>query len=529
MMFDRIRIASIVAALTVTSLGCTSAPASPGVSPSPSTAPVATATGPTPTPAATPIPSIAPAAADRGVDWEVRNIIFENPLGREPALTGVIFTGSGFIAWGPNAIGGSAAIASNADTSSWGDAGQFDGARIAGMAWAPAGIVALGTDRTGVVHAWRSVDGTTWHAGPARTGIDGVVNAVISVSGAYYAAGTAASGCDVAVWISFDGLSWQSSDALPGARGACTTGGTANRPTITLLRDGPAGIVAYGTVPGTGSAVWVSSDRVHWTFHPQPAIAGHIAGLAGTRDGYAAVGSTGTGSAALWLSPDGATWTPAPDQASLHGADLTDVRTLDDGSLSAVGGDATSAFVAWTSPDGLAWVRSPAPIDPAGGQPGPPDHPVPWALASDGHASTNPSELLVAVGGSSGAMVSPPTTPDLRAGTLTVSLSGLIDLPVTTGPAACSAAEDGTSSTAISTALVYLVVTTDGRITDFRVHSEKVSTGVGQGLPIPPSTFTIAAGSTPQHGSTDFRGLRNDLAPLETRLLAGSVAWTCAW
>ncbi|HEV2005912.1 MAG TPA: hypothetical protein VGQ85_04785, partial [Candidatus Limnocylindrales bacterium] len=126
-MFDRIRIATIVAALTVTSVACTPAPASPGASPSPSTASVATATGPTATLAATPIPSIAPAAAGRGVDWEVRTIIYENPLGLEPALTGVIFTGSGFMAWGPNASGGSAAIASNADMSGWGEAGRFAG------------------------------------------------------------------------------------------------------------------------------------------------------------------------------------------------------------------------------------------------------------------------------------------------------------------------------------------------------------------------------------------------------------------
>lgn len=246
------------------------------------------------------------------------------------------------------------------------------------------------------------------------------------------------------------------------------------------------------------------------------------------KPGYVAVGSTPAGNAAVWLSPDGATWTPAPDQSSLDGADMTDVRTLDDGSLAAVGGDSVHGFVAWTSTDGLAWVRSPAPIDPAGGLPGPPDHAVPWALASDGHASTNPSELLVAVGGGSGAMVSPPTTPDLRAGTLTVRLSGSIDQPTTTGSAACSAAEDGTSSTAIATALVYVVVTTDGRITDFRVNSETVSVGVGQGSPIDPSNLTIAAGSTPKLGSLDFRGLANSLSPPGSELLSGSVAWTCS-
>ena len=473
----------------------------------------------------------------------MRDIIMEDPLGRAPSLVGVIFSGAGFTAWGPNAIGGSAIVASSADLSGWsGDdtLGQFDGMKIAAMAWAPAGIVALGTDGAGIVHAWRSVDGTTWKAGPAKTGIDGVVYALVSSGGGtYHAAGTAKGGCDVAIWSSYDGLVWQPSEALSGARGTCSTGGTNNGPKITLLRDGGAGLVAYGTVPGRGSVFWTSVDRVYWTFHPQPSLGGHVSALAATRGGYVAVGTIGTGGAAVWLSPDGVAWTRVPDQAVFRDATMTDVRTLDDGSLIAVGGDSDNGFVAWTSIDGLAWVPEPAPLSPAGVALRRPDLPVQWVLASDGHASTNPSELLIAVGGGSGAMVSPPTTHDLRAGTLTVTLSGRVELPTGTVADSCSEAEDGTGSTAIQAVLaslaapnpadVYLVVTPDGQVTDFRINSDGLSVGVGQGTRIDPSTFTIAPGSTTRNGGAAFRGLVDTFSPAGAKLLSGSLAWTCAW
>jgi hypothetical protein len=170
--------------------------------------------------------------------------------------------------------------------------------------------------------------------------------------------------------------------------------------------------LVYDSVPGVGNAFWTSTDRVHWAFHPQPSMAGNITGLAATRAGYVGVGDTGTGNAAVWLSPDGVTWTAVPDQAALHGATMADVRTLDDGSLVVVGGDPNDAFVAWTSADGLAWVRGPAPLSTDGSTLGRPDHPLGWVLASDGHGSSNLSEVLIAVAGGSRAMISPPIRPD---------------------------------------------------------------------------------------------------------------------
>jgi hypothetical protein len=398
--------------------------------------------------------------------------------------------------------------------------------------------------KAGVVRAWRSSDGQTWKTGPARTGIDGTVRALVATGGGIYlAAGTAARGCDVAIWTSSNGFAWTPSEALVGARGTCTTGSSAARPVITLLRDGPAGVVAFGSIPGVGNATWTSPDRVHWTFHPQPSLGGTIAGLSTSPGGYVAVGDSGTGSAAVWSSADGATWTPAPDQDALHGSAMTDVARMADGSLVAVGSDTPGAsangFVAWTSTDGVAWQRGPAALGVDGGVLTPAIGPlrIDWRLATDGHASTNPSEFLIAVGGGYRAIVSPPTTPSLRAGSLTVTLSGLAQLATKTVTGTCSAAEDGTSSTAIqadvassSTAYqTYLVVTPDGQITDLRVISDGFTVGVGQGQPIDPSLLTVAPGSNPQHGSAEFRGLADINAPAGSKLLSGSVAWACAW
>lgn len=531
--------AVVLAACAINSpTGSAGTPAAPPATVAVTSAPTAS---PPASPTATPLPS--PRTATRGVDWEWRDVYFEDPLGRQPSLVGVIFTGTGFTAWGPNSVGGSAIVASSNTLAGWrqvDEPGQFDGVQIIAMAWAPARIVALGADKAGSTRAWRSPDGVVWKAGPARTGIDGTVHALIASSGGiYYAAGTAKGACDVAIWFSYDGFAWQPSEPLTGARGTCTSGKTPVSPAITLLREGPAGVVAYGSVPGIGNAFWTSADRVHWTFHPQPALVGHIAGLAATRSGYVAVGDTGTGSAAVWLSPDGTTWTATPDQAVLHDATMADVRTLDDGSLVAVGSDPSYAFVAWTSTDGLIWVRGPSALYPNGGSLGRPDHPVNWVLASDGHSSSNPAELVIAGAGGSRAMVSSPITPGLRAATLTIALSGRVDLSSETVAGTCSDHGDGTGATDIvahlanlaapNPAQVSLVVTPDGGGTSFAISMDNLEVSVDVGIaPIDPSTFAITPGSTAERGSATFRGLADTLSRSGTTPLSGSVAWACA-
>jgi hypothetical protein len=515
---------------------------SPGPIPSSVTATVPASAPAGPSMSPTPAPPPSPVAAVRGRDWEWRDVWTENPLGQSPSLTGVIFTGSGFTAWGPTA-GGSGLLTSTGNLEGWSQAdtgGLFHGMRIIGLASAPAGIVALGTDKAGLVQAWVSSDGSTWKAGPARTGIDGVVHAIVSSGGGiYYAAGTAKGGCDVAIWVSHDGLTWQPSGPLEGARGTCSTGGVGDSPAITLLRDGVAGLVAYGTVPGIGSAFWTSADRVHWTFRPQPSLGGHVAGLAATGSGYIAVGTVGTGGGVVWRSQDGVTWTQAPDQASLAGVALADVLALDDGSLVAVGSDADHAFVAWTSTDGLAWNRAPEPVPSNSGPLGRPDHEISWRLASDGHASTNPTELLVAVGGGSRAMVSPPVTPGLRAGGMTITLSGLVALPGETVAGSCADSADGSGGTDVHIVLADLAhpnpaevsvnVGRDGKVTGFSLTSDTAQVAVGSGAPFDPSLLTTAAASTPMAGQATFRDLVSSLAPAASGRLAGTVAWHCSW
>ena len=534
-----------VAAMALVLAGC--APVAP-------TRPAATLPVPTGTVAATPVASPSPVpppttpmpsshTATRGVDWEWRDVWFEDPAGREPSLVGVIFTGAGFTAWGPNSVGGSAIVASSSTLAGWslvGDPGQFDGIRLSAMAWAPVGIVALGTDATGATRAWRSTDGVTWKAGPGRTGIDGTVRTLVtSGGGILFAAGTAKGGCDVAVWFSYDGFAWQRSEPLRGARGTCTSEPTQVSPAISVLLEGVAGLVAYGSLPGLRNAFWTSAVRVHWTFHPEPSLVGHIAGLAATSSGYVAVGDTGRGNAAVWLSPDGATWTRVPDHATLRDATMVDVRALDDGSLVAVGSDPKNAFVVWTSPDGRTWTRGPAALSPDGSAPGRPVQPVNWVLASDGHASNNPSELLIAVAGGSRAMVSPPMTRGLRAATLTIALSGRVDLSSQTVSGTCSDPGEGAGGTDIAAHLtnlagpnppqVSLVITPDGRVARLSVTADNLQASVDAATaPIAPGTFAVAPGSTPDHGSATFHGLIDALSPAASAPLSGSLAWACA-
>ena len=508
--------------------------------------PIPSATGASPS--ASPVPSASPQpttpVALRGRDWEWRDVWFEDPLGQMPSLTGVIFTGAGFTAWGPDSVGGSAMVTSTSDLASWGQTGdpqQFAGVRIIGLAWAPAGLVALGADQKGGVHAWISTDGTTWKAGPAPSGIDGTVEAVISSSGGlYYAAGTAKGGCDVAIWVSADGLTWQPSGPLSGARGTCSSGGASDGPKITRLRDGGAGMVAYGTIPGIGGAFWTAADDVHWTFHAQPSLGGHLSGLAATSSGYIAVGTIGTGGGIVWRSSDGITWSQGPDQASFAGVALADVLALDDGSLVVVGSDAEHAFLAWTSSDGQRWSQAPAALDSTSSPLGRPDHPIGWVLASDGHAAAgHPSELLIAVGGgTSRAMVSPPTTSGLRAGSLTISLSGLVDLPTETVVGACADRGDGNGGADVRVILadlaqpnpadVSLTVTPNGGVAGFSLSTDNLMVAFGQGAPDAASTLALVPGSTLQSGSATLQGLVDTLAPGDSRLNA-TVAWSCAW
>ena len=337
------------------------------------------------------------------MDWARVDVWQENADGRSPAMTGVIATDGGFIAWGPTTVGSGIVVSSNAlhTWSQAGERGQFDGVRIAAIAEGPAGTVAIGGTKAGTTRLWRSPDGMTWTGGPRTTGIDGTVADLAVIGRRYVAAGSAKGGCDVAVWLSNDGLTWQPSEPLTGAKGTCTKGEVSVGPTISSLEPGPGGLVAYGSVPGVGTAFWTSTDGTRWAFHPQPSVGGNIVRFTAGGPGYVAVGNTGTPNGAAWTSPDGATWTSVPDAPSFHGAEMSDVAALADGTLVAVGSDLGNHFTAWTSPDGVAWVRASAASTPPSGLET--DFTTGW-LATDG-------TLLVAVAGGPQAWVSPPLSP----------------------------------------------------------------------------------------------------------------------
>jgi len=535
----------------------TSAPAAATATSDPApTAPSATgaaASAPAATPAATPVP--APGMTLPGVEWELRDVWMENPDGRAPSLEGALFIGSGFLAWGPTALG-SAIVASSNGLAGWsqvGTDGQFDGMRIIGMAWAHAGIVALGADRAGIVRVWRSTDGVDWEAGPGRTGIGGTVGPLISTAGGtYLAAGTAKGGCDVAIWTSFDGFAWSPSEPLAGAHGACTAGAAAVVPAISLVTEGRAGLVAFGSVTGVGNATWTSADRIHWTFHPQPSIGGHVVGLTASSGGYVGVGNTGNGGAAAWTSPDGATWIPAPDQPSLHGTTMMEVHTLADGTLVAVGTDAAGVFTTWTSADGSTWTRGPAALYDGGWLPS--GRVARLAVATDGGAATNQQETLIAAGGGSRIWVSPPITTGLQSVTLTIDVAGASfagvgrchganaatnDIPaggvdvlgrwVEPGDTGQSSpwATDGGGARRID-----LTVGPDGRVLKF-TYEDPVGRAFASGAANAAGVLlTAAPGSGPSTGSITFSGVAMmdpaiGAPDLGSRAISGSLTWTC--
>jgi hypothetical protein len=159
-------------------------------------------------------------------------------------------------------------------------------------------------------------------------------------------------------------------------------------------------------------------------------------------------------------------------------------------------------------------------------------------VATDGRATSMPSERLIAVGGGSQAWVSPPITPGLRAGTITMGLSGRRDRSASTVQGTCSDDESGSGTTRVMAVFestqtgpnpyhVSLVVTPNVDVTSFSIDTDGLSVNIGQATPIDPSTFTVEAGSTADHGSIEFRGLVDELGSARARTLSGSLRWAC--
>lgn len=546
---QRLRLAvGLASFLALVSAGCGSTTSS-GSSPSPAHS-TESPTGSLATPVGTPQPSDRAAAA--GTLWERRAVWFENPYGFEPGLNRVIHTGSGFVAWGPTEFG-SAVLTQDGSgwTRSVGDQSTFDGMQINAMAESAAGIVAIGmrdsrfgpdpsapagSDIRGVAHVWRSPDGgLTWEVGPPDSGIDGVVEDVVAYQGGFIAVGSAKGGCDVGVWLSDDGFRWRSSHGLTGAAGTCVTGEVMVSPGIARVLVGPTGLVAFGSIPGQGSAFWTSSDGADWTFHPQPSIGGGPEGtatllaFAAGGPGYVAVGTPGWPDAAVWTSIDGVTWLRVPDQTAFDGAYMAEVVVLDDERLVAVGQDAVGRFASWTSNDGLSWRRE---------QPSPNTGGVPAAGVLITGLSTD-GRRVVAVSGGSWEWTSPPISPDFRPAVISLTLSGSVDFQSDKVSGTCDKAEDGSTDTQVIAAFsapppyrpndltAWIFVSPTGELTAFTLSAEGLSVAVGQGASIDPATFTVMPGSTVDQGRVEFRGVINDLDPTAPKPLSGSFEWAC--
>ena len=506
-------------------------------------------TGSLATPVVTAQPSDRAAAA--GTVWERLDVWFENQYGLEPGLSRVIHASSGFVAWGSTEFGSAVLTGDGIGwTRSAGDQAIFDGMQINAMAESAAGIVAIGihdsrfgtdpsapagSDPRGVAHAWLSRDGgSSWEVGPVNSGIDGVVEDLIGYQRGFVAVGSAKGGCDVAVWLSDDGFRWRRSHPLTGAAGTCVNGEVAVSPSIARVRVGPAGLVAFGSIPGVGGAFWTSADGVDWTVHPQPSMGGGpgvatLLGFAAGGPGYIAVGTSGWPDAAVWTSTDGATWIRAPDQPAFAGAYMAEVAALDDTPLVAVGQDASGQFASWTSDDGLSWRRERPSLYPGGVSAG---GRVVSGLATDG-------SRVVAVAGGWWTWTSPPVSADLRSAEVGLTLSGPVDFQSNKVSGTCDAAGDGSADTQVMAAfpapppygpndlIARIDVSPAGVPMAFVLSADGLLVAVGQGLPIDPATFTVMPGSTADHGRIDFRGVTNELDPNATKPLAGSFEWTC--
>jgi hypothetical protein len=517
-------------------VACTAAtPASPTPLPGSPTASAAASAVPTPSPG----PSSSPVPGIAGRDWEAFPIFLDgSPLLK--GLTGVVAGGSGFIAWGATATG-SLVMASSAQLSGWGQAGspgQFDGETVEAMSAGPGGTLAIGLDANGATHAWRSADGLAWTAVAGLTGIGGRVDDLATFRAGYVAVGSGTDRCGLVAWLSPDGATWRASAPFPGAAGTCTTAtADSSGPIVFSVRAGPGGLVAFGTVRGTGDAFWTSTDGISWAIHPQPSLGGNVGGFTVGGPGYVAVGATGApSSAVVWTSPDGATWTRVADQAAFLDADMADVRTLADGTLVAVGTafgslNAIDRFAAWTSADGLTWQRTPSAVN--SNDPGPytDDFNVTVrALATDGR-------WLVAIGtGTNGIWVSPRVTPGLRAATLHVALSGRVDRPLGTVSGTCRSAEDGSPDTQILATVgtadgkryaLQLQATIDGRITTFLVYGDPlVQVDAAASGQLDAAHLTVTPGSTGGKGEVRFRGLTDTSSP-GSAPLSGLLDWSC--
>lgn len=221
--------------------------------------------------------------------------------------------GPGYVAVGGEVIGthGRAAVWTSSDGSSWslvpdgpvfdvGGPGTFNdgrnhGAMVDVVAAGP-GLVAVGSacaEQGGACRAavWTSADGKGWSRVPDAPVFDGNMYALTRWAGGLVAVGDNGKGTLPRAWTSTDGLQWTASEPIGGFDGGFSA----------VIPNGD-GLVA-AAASAHGSAIYASSDGLHWTLTQTSTDLGPgaINGLGTTGSGVVAVGWDGkTPAAVVW-------------------------------------------------------------------------------------------------------------------------------------------------------------------------------------------------------------------------------------
>jgi hypothetical protein len=218
------------------------------------------------------------------------------------------------------------------------------------------GFIAVGGgfapgEEVGSAAIWVSEDGLSWQSVPLPgDAAAGVPRSITATADGYVAVGSGCCPDEAAVWLSVDGLSWERLPDQPGFADTAMLG----------VASAPEGIVAVGCSAALecfSGLAWTSIDGRTWS---EPlAIDLLPAGVAATSAGVVALGSTESydGSAALALSPDGLAW-PEPTVVAAGG--WLHAAVEQPSGVLAVGGttnprNGRSVGLAATSADGLAW------------------------------------------------------------------------------------------------------------------------------------------------------------------------------
>lgn len=228
---------------------------------------------------------------------------------------------------------------------------EGDGGRLR-LAAAEPGFVAVGWQSV-----WTSTDGVSWdRAQPSPEHRDLFWG--VTAGGP----GVVAVGQPNKAWYSSDGLTWEAAE-VPPVPADVYPGDDRRTPAVYMssVAAGADRLVATGSMTfndnGEGRAIWVSSDGTSWRDVP---IDGNvfprgcdISDVAGTPDGFVAVGECPSGEPLVWRSPDGVRWERVGWRPPFDGETPGSVAAGPGGWV-AVGGDAV-----WTSVDGESWTRVP--------------------------------------------------------------------------------------------------------------------------------------------------------------------------